>query len=190
MGIIKILLNQYIIGVFVGVITSFLGFLLQQWYQNKKNKKIELNKYNICLESTKNELSFYLNKLSQLSEHVSEIINAIQNKSPIITPSYNLYPDFLEKSKIEINSFFRNSRLVQDVSHCHFELCHISERLKHTKDELARFSDLIEPYREINARYAVQDLEGFKLLISQNIQTFQRVITDIDNELNQVKKKI
>ena len=186
----KLLNNQIIIGVFIGVITSFLSLLLQGWYRDKKNEKIELKKYSICLESTKNELSFYLDKLIQLLDNISQVIKAIQNKSTIIIPSYTFYPNFLEKCKIEINSFFRNSHLVKDVGHCHFELCHIVERLNYSKDELSRFSELTEAYREINAKYAIHDLEGFKLLIDQNIQTFKSVISYIDRELNRVKEKI
>ncbi len=151
MWIINILLNnQYVIGIFLGVIVSFLSLLLHGWYRDKKDEKNESKKYSLCLVSTKNELPFYLDKLIQLSDNISEIINAIQNESLIIIPSYSLYPDFLEKTKIEINSYFRNSQLVRDIGHCHFELSHISERLKNTKDELSRFSDHLQAYRVPN----------------------------------------
>lgn len=188
-------MSDVILGIFVGIITSFFAFLLKERVLVWKNKKIENKKYAIVLESTKNEASFYLDKLRQLSNDISDTITSItstqaksiisQNKSQNIRiPSYSLYPDFLEKSKIEINSFFRNSDLVKDIGECHFELCHILERLNFFKNEFKK------PFKQLHIPTTIQNLRGFKSLIDKNIKTFKHVILDIDKKLSIVKKKI
>ena len=127
-----------------------------------------------------------LDKLHQLSNEITDIITSItpaQTKS-IIIPSYSLYPDFLEKSKIEINSFFRNSDLVKNIGECHFELCHILERLNFLKDEFKK------PFNQLHIPTTITNLEGFGSLVDKNIKTFECVISDIDKELSIVKEKI
>jgi len=168
-------IKHYIFGIITGVITSFLAFLIKEWIQNKKAKKLELKKYTILLQSTRNEISFYQGKLNQLSGEINNIINDLQKGNKCIMPSYSLYPDFLEKCKIEINSFFLSSELVKEVGECHFELCHILERFSTEKGDLIKNNPADE--------FALVNLNGLKILIDDNIHRFSEVISHLDEEI-------
>jgi hypothetical protein len=158
----------------IGIGGVVLGFFLNQYHQESKEKIKELKEYIATLQSAANELEFYGNKLKQLSEELDRI--AIELKAwriLWIVPTYSIYPNFLEKCKITINRFQKNPNLVKEVGNCHFELCHILERLNLLKAEM-RVSLPTEP-RAMTEQLKTHrvNVEGFKGLVDDNIPVFK-----------------
>jgi len=178
-------LTNYLVGIIIGITTSFVGFLLKDLYQSRKSQKSETKKYIICLESTKQELSFYVPKLKQMAEEMVKLISAMEKGGISVLPSYTFYPEFLGKCKIELNHFFKNNDLVKEVGYCHFELCHIVNRLKHHRNDILNSTD-----KRGSSKYTISDLKGFTGLISSNIDKFNQTILEIDKELTHWGSKI
>ena len=156
-----------------GIVATFLGFLLNQRYQNDKEKIKELKEYIVSLQSAANELEFYGGKLKQLSGELENLVNALQRRDTNwIIPTYSIYPDFLEKCKITISAFHKNPNLVKEVGHCHFELCHILARLDLHKEQM---SVPLPAGLLLNAQLAVHfaNANGFKGLVDSNIPVFK-----------------
>ena len=167
-------LSKVLIGL-AGIGVTFVGFFLNQVYQNQKEKLKELKQYAVALQSAANEVSFYRAKLCQLSEALERILNQLKNGEwDVIIPSYSLYPDFLEKCKHTLSSFFENSELVQNIGHCHFELCHIVARLEQTRTSFEESIEKDEIRRILTLRY--KNTEGFKRLVDANIPVFQETV--------------
>ncbi len=170
-----------LIGVGIGVLTSFLGFLTNSSYQKRQDEKKELKKYYISLKSTRDELDFYLGKLRQLGNEMTNIFNLIKAHKSFAIPSYSLYPDFLEKAKIEQYGFFKNSELVKKIGMCHYELAHVSERLEFFKREYTQGR---------SGFFTLGNIGSFMTLISRKVTEFEEVIKDIDEELKRVGESI
>lgn len=156
-------------------LASILTLILTNIYNNKQKKKEKLSNYKVLLRTTKNELEFYISKFNQLATESLDIIKKIeQNGNPII-PTYSIYPKYLEDAKIKFNEFFMNVDIVNRISHCHFELSHISERLELIKKELRSNYD-----KDLE----ISNVAGFNKLINSNIIEFTAVSKSIDNEIS------
>lgn len=171
-------------GVLIGVVVALLSFFVKEYYQDYRRKRIELKRYCICLESTRNELLFYLETFNKLLSDISSIFGAVRTPHKIIIPTYSLYPNFLEHSKIKLNSFFRNSELVRTVGHCHFELSHILLGLDLMKYQLQSYISNPKLFSASDIEY---DLKGFQKLVTNNIEMFKKAISDIEQELSKVR---
>ncbi|MBI3414927.1 MAG: hypothetical protein HY043_06330 [Verrucomicrobia bacterium] len=174
-----------------GIVATFIGFFLNQRHQNDKDKIKELKEYIASLQSAANELDFYRGKLTQLSGELENLANALKTwKTNWIIPTYSIYPDFLEKCKITINTFHKNPNLVKEVSHCHFELCHILARLDLLKEQMA------EPLA-VDPRILTEQLKthfinanGFKGLVDSNIPVFKATCDLILAEKSSVESQL
>ncbi|HRI47976.1 MAG TPA: hypothetical protein PK559_12795 [Ignavibacteriaceae bacterium] len=156
----------------------------EQKEEIKKEKEIDnYQKYVTGLSTTENELEFYLSKYRQISGEIGATVNAAQTGQPFTIPTYTFYPLFLEKQKIELSGFYFNSDLIKDIGHCHFELCHIIERLNLYKTELKGIN-------QQNVTVVLGNALGFKGLVDSNIITYQNIITKIKSEINNIKNKI
>ena len=140
-----------------GLICVVVGFVLswgaQCWQKRRENN----TRYRCLLESVANELDFYADKFNFLSAQISTFLAERR-----IIPSYKFYPSFLEQGKLRLNEFMRNSDLVKQVGHCHFELGHICERMEIFRREC----DVTNPLPMANAI-------GFKRLVDSNIPVFK-----------------
>jgi hypothetical protein len=174
-----------------GIVATFFGFLLNQRYQNDKEKIKELKEYIASLQSAANELEFYGDKLKQLSGELERLINALREwRTDWIIPTYSIYPEFLEKCKTTINTFHKNPILVKEVSHCHFELCHILARLDLLKEQMytplpanaAALTEQLKIHR-VNAN-------GFKGLVDSNIPVFKATCDLILSEKSDMERKL
>lgn len=174
-----------------GVVATFVGFFLNQRQQKEKDKEKDLKEYVIALQSTANELVFYKQKLTQLSNDLANLLHQIKNMQAWIIPSYGVYPDFLEKCKETLNTFFKNSDLVREIGHCHFELCHIRERLESLKAELRT---PIEPGPIFDVMPKVSrigvNVEGLKLLVDSNIPVFEKAQNDTTSERLKIEQEV
>lgn len=159
-------------------LASIITLILTNFYKNRLKKKEEINNYKVLLLSTKNELEFYISKLKQLDNESLSIIHNIRiNEKPII-PTYSLYPKYLEDAKIRINIFFKNADIVKRISHCHFELSHLSERLELMKKELRT---------DYDSDIEISNVGGLNKLESSNIREFTDVIEELSSEINKYK---
>ena len=157
-----------------GIIATFVGFLLNQSHQNYREKIKQINEYNASLQSSANELEFYSGKLKQLSGELENLAEKLDRRDAYnwITPTYSLYPNFLEKCKITINTFHKNPNLVKQIGHCHFELCHILARLDLHKEQMS--VQLPTGLLRENAMAVLcVNVKGFKGLIDLNIPVFK-----------------
>ena len=179
------------VGVVGGVVATFVGFLLNQRYQDDKEKIKNLKEYIATLYSAANELEFYTDKLKQLSGELDCLIEQLRHwRTEWIIPTYSIYPDFLEQCKITINRFHRNPTLVKDIGHCHFELCHILERLDLLKRQMyaplptdaAALTQQLQLHR-VNAN-------GFKGLVDANIPVFQAARESVLLQKEAMEKKL
>ncbi len=186
-----------IIGGLIGVGGVVLGFLLNQYHQESKERIKELNEYIAALQSAANELDFYRAKLTQLSGELEAIAaKASSWRADWIIPTYSIYPSFLEKCKITINAFQRNAYLVKEIGHCHFELCHILERMNVLKHDLR--TELSTDARILTEQLKTHfgNAKGFKGLVDSNIPVFKAASeailaekTKMDEELRLQKER-
>jgi|GEM_PF-5363526 len=173
-----------------GIVATFIGFFLNQYHQNNKEKIKELKEYISSLQSSANELEFYNAKLNQLSGELEKLANTLQQRNVFIIPSYSLYPDFLEKCKIALNTFHKNPHLVKEIGHCHFELCHILARLDFLKVEMST------SLQQSQTQLHIANIRGFKELVDSNIPVFKATCdlllaekTSMEHELRLQKDK-
>lgn len=173
-----------------GIVATFLGFLLNQRYQNDKEKIKELKEYIVSLQSAANELEFYGGKLIQLSGELGELAIILKRRDvDWSVQSYSIYPDFLEKCKITMNTFYKNPNLVKEIGNCHFELCHILARLDWHKDQMS--APLPEGLLR-NSHLAVHltNVNGFKGLVDLNIPVFKATREEILAEKLKMEHKL
>lgn len=153
--------------ILIGFAIALLTFGIKELFFYILKKRNENSKYRIVLDSTKDELIYYLGKLKQLRDDFLSPSSGKDGGKKYLIPSFSLYPNFLEKSKIDIHSFFRNKDIVRIVSECHFEISHINERLSSLKNRSQNESTI----------------QGLKKLVETNIERFERAIDAIDIEL-------
>jgi hypothetical protein len=122
-------LNSNLVAALIGFLAAFLIWKLTEQSQSKKKLIEDEMKYLALLRAIQTELRFYANKLEFLSQQMGNALIAISTHQLVIQPSYTLYPTFLERAKQELSGSFRNDELVRELGHCHFELCHIVERM-------------------------------------------------------------
>jgi hypothetical protein len=174
-----------------GVVATFVGFLLNQRHQDYKEKVKELKEYIVALQAAADELEFYGYKLNQLSSELAGLAKKVEEWSvDWIVPSYSIYPNFLEKCKSTIYTFYKNPTLVKDVGHCHFELCHILERLNLMRRELRAPLESEGAARTKQLRVHLFNVNGFKGLVDSNIPVFKRVREAILSERKQIEKEL
>jgi hypothetical protein len=151
-----------------GVVGVVVGFFLSWVFQRRERRQENNTRYRCLLESIANELDFYADKLTFLSKQISQFLDG----SGVI-PSYKFYPSFLEQGKLRMNEFMRNSGLVKDVGHCHFELSHICERM----DLFRRECEATNPRAMV-----LTNGRGFKGLVDSNIPVFRATATALREE--------
>jgi len=169
-----------IIGAGSAMVIFVAGSALRYW----KAKKAELESYIVALTFSRDEITFYIQLLDQLSGELGRIAGGFAKvpHDPFIIPTYSLYPKFLEQSKIDLARFRRNADLVRRVSRTHFELSHIAERLA----ELKR--DWIEG--PANLALARSNVEGFKKLVDDDIPGFASCAEALRVELETVQSEL
>lgn len=144
----------------IGLIGGAVGFFIARYLDRSSKRRDEEERYCVLLESLANELEFYADKFGFLSDQLAGFIGGSG-----IVPSYTFYPNFLEQGKIRMNEFMRNSKLVKEVGHCHFELSHICERMENFKKQS---EDGTSPHPML-----IGNANGFKGLVDSNIPVFK-----------------
>jgi hypothetical protein len=177
------ILNNVALLLFIPVIIGVLSSLITLWFtvwSNKKQKEDdEKQKYLNLVISTKNELEFYITMLKKLVSEVKVIITSLSAQTPALIPTYSLYPSFLEQAKLNLSGFNKNPDIVKRVGHCHFGLSHIQQRLELMKNELKNPKHL---------QILIANVSGFKSLVESNIEDFEYLATEMEKEVNQLKR--
>ncbi len=169
--------NPPILYLFVGIAATFVGFLLNQTWQQTKERKQRLERIIALLDSTRSELDFYAGKLRELS---SDMANVRRNSSPvpgmegIAVPSYDLLPAFLEKAKLQLADFHQTLPLVSEVGNCHYELCHLQGKLTSFK-EMASTAQGPQCLP-----FVVLMAGGLRGLANENTQLFEAVAKEVN----------
>ena len=165
--------------VLLGVAVSFASFCLKELIQAWRARKRRSNEYGHALAATMDELRFYLGTLKQLEGEANAILLALSAGKPFSVPTYSLYPSFIEHAKMDLGNFHRSSGLVGRVSRCHFELCHVSERL-------TRLKAVALVRTPAGASLAPENVRGFVRLITENIQRFEQTIESLAAEVDKM----
>jgi len=77
----------------------------------------------------------------------------------------------------------RDIDLLKEVGHCHFELCHICERLVIFKREADK------PPEEKNIKLMIKfNVSGFKNLVDSNIPVFRKTAATLLNASKTIKQ--
>jgi len=154
-----------------GFVGAFLLLLFSEILSYYKKKKAEKEKYLNLLKTTKDELEFYQTKLINLESNLTQIISDLDhNRSPEI-PTYNFYPSLTGKLKIQLSSYQIDSDLIFKITICHFELCHINERLNLYKYELRQ---------DYDNSTMILNLVGFRTLIQICMTKYQEALLTIN----------
>lgn len=170
-------LTKIIVPVLIGVLISLGSFCLNNWYINKKQYENETVSYLNLLYATYTEVKLYIGKLRVLKDDIAKFIGDLESGNTTIIPSYSIYPNLLEKSKSEIMSFHRNADLIEEISLCHYELCHVLERLNKFKNP-KQGDSLIK----INA-------ESFMVLVETCFSEFESLNTNIKDRMKEIRKQ-
>jgi hypothetical protein len=172
-------LNSNLVAALIGFLAACLIWKLTEQSQTKRKLIEDEIKYLALLRAIQTELRFYANKLEFLSQQMGNAMVAINTHQPVIQPSYTLYPTFLERAKQELSGFFKSDELVRELGHCHFELCHIVERVNWYKSLTAQL---------LPANF--NNIGGIKRLIDSNIPVFKRVADLFEKEENQIRSNL
>jgi hypothetical protein len=168
----------------IGAASAIIVFAAGAAWKDWKEKKTKLEKYLVTLTFSVDEVSFYKERLDQLSEELGKLAATLGTAGSVrvIIPSYSLYPKFLERSKLELAKFHRNAALVKKVSRTHFELCHIAERLSELKKTFADGST--------NSAFTRSNVEGFKSLIDDDAPGFVACGEALAAEAEKVRREL
>lgn len=169
--------TKMIVSVLLGVLISFGSFWLSNWYTNKKRYEKETVSYLNLLYATCTEVKLYIGKLRILKDDLAKFIEALESGKSTVVPSYSIYPNLLEKSKSEIMSFHRNADLIEQVSKCHYELCHVLERLNKFKNP-----------KQGDALIAL-NAQGFMDLVENCFSKFETLNTNIKEQMNEIRSQ-
>jgi hypothetical protein len=113
----------------VGAFTTFLAFLLNQWWVQHRDRKLRFDKILSLLQAGRTELQFQTGKLDRLKQDLEQAIAAAKTNTPFSFPSYSLSPAFVDKLKSELLDYPHTTSLISVMGNLHFELVHIQQRM-------------------------------------------------------------
>ena len=184
---LKEVLDSNLVAAIIGFVSALFVYYLTDRSQSKKKADEDRRKYLVLLSATMKELLFYQGKLATLSEKLAGCITDLKKGTPgIILPSFSVYPEFLEQSKIQLNSLFQNASIVQKVGHCHFELCHVLERLNWLKGDI--FMEMVRQPQNLNA--VIANLDGIKGLLVITSKVFGDTASTLNNEITNLSRHV
>jgi hypothetical protein len=180
---ISSILDSNLVAGLLGAVAGLLGYYLADHLQRKNQRKSEAERYLAVLESVKDELRFYGDKLGSLSGQLGKLAADLRaGTGTYVFPSYTVYPAFLEKMRLDLVSFGRNREIVLDLGSCYFELGHILERLNQLKSALGT--------QHFKPQDMVTNVDGTKGLVDQNIQSYKDAAGKFDVEIERIKAEL
>ncbi len=147
-----------------GSVGAVVVLFLTQFIAYSRRRREDRKKYITTLMIINAELKFYRNKLSQLESFNTQILEDLETGKIPVVPTYSFFPEHLSQMKALLCQHQRNPELIREVTECHFEICHITERLDHTKSVLRD---------NINNDIEILNIRGFNKLISKTASLFE-----------------
>lgn len=146
-----------------GAIGVLVGLVIREIWVLVKDRRASRGRLRTLTTVAHDEITFYLAKLQQLEEELGAFVKTITGLggTQVFTPSYTVYPDFLEHQRRLIAEHrLSSSEIVRDLGHCAFELRHIAKRMADARTAGA-------------PTLAVSDWSGTHGLVSKNVKVFQ-----------------
>ena len=146
-------------------IGAALGVAIREVWALWKERRARRARLRVLLQVARDEVQFYLQKLQQLAQEIGQFLQATQQGgTQRFTPSYTLYPEFLEhQRRLLAEHSLAKQDVVRDLGHCAFELRHITKRLADARTLQGGV-------------LATQDWTGTHGLVAANIATFQNML--------------
>ena len=189
-------LTKLIVPTVLGALVAIIAFFLKDRFTSRKEKQRNIQSYLTLLYSIHRELTFYKGKLEFLRKQLDDTIQFFDGKSyRFETPTYSIYPSFLENSKSEIMSFHRDADMIDEVTHCHYELCHVLERMKRHSEKMKEFKQLAPPNlkdgMEIWIDYQENEemklnVMGFRGLVDNCIKSFENARSKLKVRMEEI----
>lgn len=186
------------IAALAAIIAAALTSGLSEWLRRKTERKAAAHRYIVALTLARSEILFYRRGFDQLSERAEGISFSVQMPTTLRlgVPTYDIYPDALEKAKLSLFDALRSSDLVEEIGHCHYELCHIRRRLAHVIETVTRYNamprhseslgDVLRAKLEVDV--VIDDARGFRGLVESNKLVFENCAKWITEEIARVTK--
>jgi|ERR1051325_10069643 hypothetical protein len=155
-----------------GVVTTFLGFGLNQLWVHHRERKFRFQKIISLLKAAHAEVEFNHGKLIRLKQDLSNCLNVLKiQKTFWGVPSYDILPNFLEKLKGELVAYPETSALVKTVGNLHFEAAHIQHKVDFLSDQILKTE--VDDARSNSWQWAmITNIESTLGLIELNIKAF------------------
>lgn len=171
---------------FIGAVaaTAF-GFWLNQTWQRERERKERYQHALAVLTATAMELGFYAAKLDYLANFLAEKIErTVGPVEGIVIPSFDFYPAFLEKMKLELVAHDETADLVPTIGECHYELGHIQAKLESYRASATLASDA----DAVKAIYGLALNSGaLRGLASGNAQRFRDAQTKLQARMAELR---
>lgn len=162
-----------------GLLGALVVLVIGEILRHKRDKKDLMRNYITSLNVVRDEIEFYCGKFEYLQGHNELIQKDLRNGASPSIPTFSFYPDHIGRIKQDLCTYRKNSGIIKQVTKCHFELNHISERLNHQKDILRS---------EYDSELMIQNIEGFNILINNGIKLFTEAIEVLNKEILEVSK--
>jgi hypothetical protein len=116
------LLNSQAFAAFIGAAAAIAASFVTGEIERHRTTKADLERKLATLKSIINEISFYLGKFRQLRSELEETYRRIQRHRQPIIPSYDFYPAYLEKCRIDLGTSKGFEDFAVQTGNCLFEL--------------------------------------------------------------------
>ena len=150
-------------------IGAVVGLLIREAWASCKERRARRARLKVLLLVARDEVQFYLTKLQQLEHDLATFLASMQQGGTAqFTPSYTLYPEFLEHQRRLLAEHRLSSQgVVRDLGLCAFELRHIAKRIS---DARTTQGGLL----------AASDWAGPHALVETNMPTLKTMLDTID----------
>jgi hypothetical protein len=161
---LETLLNSNAASALIGAASGVAGFLASEWMQRWRRKNERREKYVAGISAALAEISFYAQKLKQISSDTTFIAEHSNEFSGVnLVPSYKVYPEHIEKLKIEICGETKNRELAVMLVQCHYDLSHVAEKMASLVQMGSKSGDFISLNAKQLARVADSTVKHFEL---------------------------
>lgn len=171
-----VLFNSNAASALIGAVSGLAGFFASEWLHRRRRKIERREKYTAGVSAALAEISFYVQKLKQISSDALIIVERNEDFPGVnLVPTYKVYPEHIEKLKIDICGETKNRELAVMLVQCHYDLSHVAEKLAALVElgsksgefislnakQLARVADSTAKHFELTAAILEAEVEKF-----------------------------
>ncbi len=152
------------------ILATAFGFWLNQAWQEAKERRARLKRGIALLAAAEAELGSYEGKLALMVGMLEDFVRANGD----LLPSFDFYPAFLEKLKMELIESSETSAMASLIGECEYELAHVQAKLASIRGNMPKGTQFKEPHEFLAAwRLCRKNAEGLLLLSAANRKRFK-----------------